>query len=89
MIFVGLDSITSLYDPGSLKCFRDNFPEAPEEAFTQAHGQENLLIYINNRRLHPKRGKDVDNTRLVESIVGCGAILTGTTHACPDPQEWD
>ena len=43
---VGLDSITSLDSPGDLNCLKNKFPEAPKEAFTQAHGEVDLLIRL-------------------------------------------
>ena len=74
-------------NPGNISKLKELFPGAPEDALTPTYGDIDLLIGLDNRRLHSKGGIDVGNFRLLESIFGCGTILTGSTNGA-DAREW-
>ena len=63
------------------------FPDAPEGVFTHTHGHIDLPIGPDQGILHPKGGIDIGNFRLVESVFGCGAILTDSKNGAY-AREW-
>ena len=77
---LGIETITQSRAPISLDGVRDIFPEASDEVFYRGGGEIDILLGKNFCHLLPwaDRSQTKDNLRLMDSLFGCGQVLTGS-----------
>ena len=77
----GIDQISEESQAVDLNGVRTVFPGAPKEVFDRPHGSIDLLVGSMYQNLLPYRGQGSftrGRLRLMNSIFGCGYVLTGT-----------
>ena len=77
----GIDQISEESQAVDLNGVRSVFPGAPKEVFDRPHGSIDLLVGSMFQNLLPYGGQGSftrGRLRLMNSIFGCGYVLTGT-----------
>ena len=78
---VGISSISETGPVPDMTPIQALFPGFPAVTFQRPQGEVDILLGMNNRRLHPNGVKDVEDLRVMESRLGPPYLVTGSHPA--------
>jgi hypothetical protein len=78
---VGINSISDTGPVPDMTPIRALFPGFPAATFRRPQGEVDVLLGMNNRRLHPNGVKDVEDLRMMKSRIGPAYLITGSHPA--------
>jgi hypothetical protein len=78
---VGINSISDTGPAPDMTPIQALFPGFPVATFRRPQGEVDVLLGMNNRRLHPNGVKDVENLRMMKSRLGPAYLITGSHPA--------